>query len=146
MSERSMLLVEDDPDDVELTMRTLHRGGSDHRVDVVRDGVEAMDYLMCRGKYSQRDAYDLPTVILLDLKMPRIGGLEVLEELRANELTRDIPVVVVTTSRERGDLEKSYRLGANSYIHKPVNFEEFMDLLKRIAEYWLEMNEPVPEQ
>jgi CheY-like chemotaxis protein len=136
-----ILLVEDNPDDEALTLRAMHKNRLSNPVVVAHDGVEALDYLFATGEYSSRDASDLPAVILLDLKLPKLDGLEVLRRLRANEKTRLIPVVVLTTSNEERDIVNSYSLGANSYVRKPVDFEQFTDAVGKLGMYWLLINE-----
>lgn len=140
-SKHLILLVEDNPDDVELTMRALKKNRLATQVVVVRDGVEALDFLFAEGAYSGRNRDVLPDLILLDLKLPKIDGLEVLRRVRAAPQTRLLPVVVLTLSNEEQDIADAYRLGANSYIRKPVDFDRFNDLLKHLGRYWLEFNE-----
>jgi CheY-like chemotaxis protein len=142
MIDKLILLVEDNPDDEELTLLALKQGKILHDVVVARDGVEALDYLFGTGSYAGRDVR-LPQVILLDLKLPKLGGLEVLERLRANPATALIPVVVMTSSSEEGDLLSSYRLGANSYVRKPVEFQAFSDAVQKVGLYWLLVNQVV---
>ena len=139
---KSILLVEDNPDDEELTRRALEKNNIANAVKVVRDGAEALDYMFCRGAYAARDPADLPTVVLLDLKLPKIDGLEVLTRLRANDRTKLVPVVILTSSKEEQDLIRGYRLGANSYIRKPVDFDQFVDAVRQLGLYWLVLNEP----
>ncbi len=141
MKDVVILLVEDNPDDEALTLRAMHKNRLSNPVVVAHDGVEALDYLFATGEYSSRDASDLPAVILLDLKLPKLDGLEVLRRLRANEKTRLIPVVVLTTSNEERDIVNSYSLGANSYVRKPVDFEQFTDAVGKLGMYWLLINE-----
>ncbi|MEK7357388.1 MAG: response regulator [Bdellovibrionota bacterium] len=141
MKERIILLVEDNPDDEELTLRALRKNNIKNDVVVARDGREALDYLFGEGIYQGRDATELPQVMLLDLKLPKIDGLGVLERLRKDERTRLLPVVILTSSREDQDLVNGYRLGANSYVRKPVNFSEFMDAVRQLGLYWLVLNE-----
>jgi len=139
--DKLILLVEDNPDDVALTLRAFAKSNLRNKVIVVRDGVEALDFLFGTGSHANRDIRIMPEVILLDLKLPRIDGLEVLERLRADERTRLLPVVVLTTSHEQEDLIRSYSLGANSYIRKPVDFLQFMDAVQQLGLYWLVLNE-----
>ena len=142
--QRLILLVEDNDDDVELTLRALRRNRVANRVDVVRDGAEAMEYLFATGSYSGRDLRDTPNLVLLDLKLPKVGGLEVLERLRADPRTRRLPVVILTSSNVESDLARSYDLGANSYIRKPVDFTQFMEAVNQLGLYWLVLNESPP--
>lgn len=144
MIKRSILLVEDNPDDVALTLRALNKNNIANEVIVAKDGVEALDYLFGEGAYAGRDTTNIPAVILLDLKLPRIDGLEVLERLRKDERTKIAPVVVLTSSKEEQDLVRSYKLGANSYIRKPVDFIRFSEAVRQLGLYWLVLNEPVP--
>ncbi len=141
MKAKSILLVEDNPDDVVLTMRALAKSHVANSVDLAGDGVEALEYLFCTGKYAGRDPCLLPQVILLDLKMPRMDGLEVLRRIRADEKTRLLPVVILTTSSEERDKVESYKLGANSYIRKPVDFAQFAESVRQLGLYWLVLNE-----
>jgi two-component system response regulator len=142
--QRLILLVEDNDDDVELTLRALRRNRVANRVDVVRDGAEALEYLFATGSYAGRDARDTPNLVLLDLKLPKVGGLEVLERLRADPRTRRLPVVILTSSNVESDLARSYDLGANSYIRKPVDFTQFMEAVNQLGLYWLVLNEAPP--
>jgi two-component system, response regulator len=144
MNEKIILLVEDNPDDVELTLRAFKKNNISNMIVVARDGVEALDYLHGRGMYSDRLAKDLPVVILLDLKLPKIDGMEVLRNIRQDEFTKLIPVVILTSSAEQRDIVEGYKLGANSYIRKPVDFEQFIEAVKFFGLYWLLWNEPVP--
>jgi two-component system response regulator len=137
-----ILLVEDNPSDAELTLHALRQNDVADRVHLVRDGAEALDYLFCRGDFSDRSAGDLPKVILLDLKLPKVDGLEVLRQVKANERTRTVPVVVLTSSQLHRDVDESYRLGANSYIVKPVAFGQFSKAVRDLGQYWLQLNEP----
>ncbi len=139
-----ILLVEDNPDDVELTMRSLRKNNILNKVVVAGDGVEALDYLFGTGAHADRDLSVKPAVILLDLKLPRIGGLEVLQRLRADERTKFLPVVILTSSKEEKDVISSYSLGANSYVRKPVDFTQFSEAVKQLGLYWLLLNEPPP--
>ena len=137
---RSLLLVEDDPQDELLTIRALRAVTVISRIDVARDGAEALDYLWCQGPHGKRDSEDLPAVVLLDLKLPKLSGLQVLERLRADERTSLLPVVVLTSSDEERDLIESYRKGANGYVQKPVDFAEFSEAVARLGIYWLAVN------
>lgn len=144
MEDRNILLVEDNPDDMDLTLRAFKKNDISNEVVVTRDGAEALDYLMGTGMHAGRDVMDLPALVLLDLKLPKIDGLEVLKRIRSNEITRLLPVVILTSSIEVNDVTKGYILGANSYIRKPVDFTHFLEAIKLIANYWLVLNEPVP--
>lgn len=146
MEEKVILLVEDNPDDEELTLRALRRNRVTNDVVVARDGVEALDYLLGTGAYEGRDTSALPQVVLLDLKLPKIDGLEVLRRIRTEEHTRLLPVVILTSSNEEQDVVKGYSLGANSYVRKPVDFSEFVEAVRQLGLYWLLLNEspPVP--
>jgi two-component system response regulator len=137
----TILLVEDNPDDIELTMRAFRKNNIANNVVVAHDGVEALDYLFGRGAYAGRDIADKPRIILLDLKMPRMDGLHVLEKIRSDERTALLPVVILTSSKEDQDLLASYRHGANSYVRKPINFNEFLQAVHQIGLYWLLINE-----
>ena len=145
MEEKIILLVEDNPDDVELTLRAFKKCNIANEVVVAHDGVEALDYLFGTGAYAGRDLSVMPAVVLLDLKLPRIDGLEVLRRLRADERTRFLPVVVLTSSNEDQDVVNSYQLGANSYIRKPVDFVQFIDAARQLGMYWLLLNEAPPK-
>jgi two-component system, response regulator len=140
----AILLVEDNPDDVDLTLRALRKEGMTAEVAVVSDGPEALDYLLCRGRYEGRDPERRPAVVLLDLKLPGLHGLDVLARLRADRRTSLLPVVVLTSSREESDVSASYALGANSYICKPVDFDRFRESIRQIGTYWLTLNEAPP--
>jgi two-component system, response regulator len=142
MRRNFILLVEDNPDDVELTRRAFQKSNVANALEVVRDGQEAIDYLFLRGEYAGRDPELLPSVILLDLNLPKLSGLEVLRKLREDERTRRLPVVVLTTSKEEKDVIGSYELGANSYVRKPVDFAQFLEAAKQLGLYWLVLNEP----
>lgn len=144
MDEKLILLVEDNEDDVELTRRALEKNNICNRVVVARDGVEALEYLFCEGAYADRDPAGRPEVILLDLNMPRLGGLDVLKRVRADSRTRMIPIVVLTSSKEESDLVQSYSGGANSYIQKPVDFPQFTEAVRHLGLYWLVLNVPPP--
>ena len=140
--EKTILLVEDNPDDVELTMMALKENNIANRIDVVTDGAEALDYLFCTGKYEGRDKNPMPAVILLDLRLPKLDGLEVLKRIREDERTSLLPVVILTSSKEEKDLVNGYKLGANSYIQKPVDFKQFAEAVRNLGLYWLVLNEP----
>jgi CheY-like chemotaxis protein len=143
-NQKVILLVEDNPDDEALAIRALKRHHIGNEIVVAHDGVEALDYLFCTGMYADRDIANKPSVVLLDLKLPRIDGLEVLRRLREDSRTKFLPVVVLTTSSEEGDLLNSYSLGCNSYICKPVDFVQFSEAIRQLGMYWLLMNEPPP--
>jgi two-component system response regulator len=138
-----ILLVEDNPRDAELTIRALKKKNLANSLYHVEDGVEALDFLFARGRYSDRDINDAPKVVLLDLKLPRVDGLEVLTAIKADERTQAIPVVIITSSAEDPDVQKAYQLGANSYVIKPVQFDSFMDAMIRVGIYWLMVNHPI---
>lgn len=146
MEEKRILLVEDNQDDIDLTLRALKKSNIKNEVVVVHDGAEALDYLFSKGSYANRDIKDVPAVILLDLKLPKLTGLEVLKRLRAEEITKLIPVVILTSSKEERDLIDGYSLGANSYIRKPVSFDQFIEAVKQLGLYWLLLNEPPPRK
>jgi two-component system response regulator len=141
---RTILLVEDNKDDEELTLRALERNNIGNRVVVVRDGQEAVDWLECTGPHADRNCEDVPALILLDLKLPKIDGIEVLQRVRANPSTALVPVVILTSSREDRDRASGYQGGANSYVQKPVDFTEFVDAVRQLGLYWLMLNEPPP--
>jgi CheY-like chemotaxis protein len=141
-----ILLIEDNPDDEALTLRALRKNNLANRVEVARDGVEALDYLFGTGPYEGRPLPNLPTVVLLDLKLPKVGGLEVLQKIRSHPRTRMLPVVVLTSSKEDQDLITSYSSGANSYIRKPVDFVEFVEAVRQLGMYWLVLNEKAPDE
>lgn len=138
---KSILLVEDNPDDELLTLMAFKENNIMNKIVVARDGAEALDYLFAAGRYADRDRYELPQVVLLDLKLPKIDGLEVLHQIRESELTRLLPVVILTSSKEDMDMVQSYQLGANSYIRKPVDFDQFSQSIKQLGLYWLVLNE-----
>jgi two-component system response regulator len=144
MEEKIILLVEDNPDDVDLTIRAFKRNNIGNKVIVAEDGAEALDYLFGTGMYIGRNMKDMPVVVLLDLKLPKIDGLEVLKSIRQDERTKLLPVVVLTSSAEQKDVIKGYSLGANSYVRKPINFEQFVEAVKHLGLYWLLWNEPPP--
>jgi len=143
---KTILLVEDNPDDVKLTLRAFTRNKMLNPIVVARDGVEALDFLFARGAFVERAGKPLPTLVLLDLKLPKLDGMGVLKAIRGDERTRLIPVVIMTSSKEDQDLVKGYALGANSYVRKPVDFAEFMEAVKLLGVYWLMMNQPPPER
>ncbi|MBM7113434.1 response regulator [Archangium primigenium] len=144
VSQRVILLVEDNPDDELLTLRALRRGNMHNPVVVVRDGAEALDYLFVQGRHAERDPDIRPQVVLLDLHLPRLDGLEVLRRLRAHVRTRTLPVVVLTSSKEERDLVESYQLGVNSFVHKPVDVTAFFEAVRQLGMYWLVLNELPP--
>ena len=137
-----ILLVEDNPDDEALTLRALRKHNVTNQVVVTRDGAEAVDWLFATGRHSDRDPNLMPQVILLDLKLPKVDGLEVLRRIRADDRTRLLPVVILTSSKEEEDILNGYRLGANSYVRKPVDFVEFTDAVRQLGLFWLLLNEP----
>lgn len=143
-NDRVILLVEDNPKDEELTLRALKKSNVVNPVVVARDGVEALDFLFARGPHANRDRAAMPQVVLLDLKLPKVDGLEVLKALRANEFTKLLPVVVLTSSVEEQDLIRSYSLGANSYVRKPVDFVQFIEAVRQLGLYWLVVNQTAP--
>lgn len=142
MMHKEILLVEDNPDDVELTRIAFNEAKIANALTVVTDGAEALDYLFARGAHADRNPADLPSIVLLDLNLPKVDGREVLQAIRANEATKTLPVVVLTTSAEPFDVETSYALGVNSYIQKPVDFEQFVWAVKQVGLYWLVLNHP----
>jgi two-component system response regulator len=146
MTERYILLVEDNPDDEELTLLSLRKNNLAHDIVVVRDGVEAIEFLFGTGQYAGRDISQTPTVILLDLKLPKLDGLGVLKRLRADDRTRNLPVVVLTSSSQDADVFASYNLGANSYVRKPVEFGAFVEAVSSLGLYWVLLNRPPPLQ
>jgi two-component system, response regulator len=137
-----ILLVEDNPEDLELTLRALRKANVSNRIQIARDGAEALDFLFCEGAHASRKIEDTPKVILLDLKLPKVDGLEVLKRAKSDPRTRTIPVVVLTSSKEQNDVVRSYHLGVNSYIVKPVNFEGFAAAVQQLGMYWLLLNQP----
>lgn len=141
MAQRVILLVEDNPDDEALTLRAFRKNNIGNPVVVARNGAEALDYLFGTGEHAGRDVTDVPQVVLLDLKLPKVDGLEVLKRIRADERLRALPVVVLTSSKEDQDLVNGYRFGCNSYVRKPVNFDEFVEAARQLGLYWLLLNE-----
>jgi CheY-like chemotaxis protein len=146
MSERTILIVEDNPDDEEFTLRALHRAHVTNEIVVTRDGKEALDYLFGENQFAGRDMSDMPAVILLDLKLPKLSGIDVLRRIRAEPSTKLIPVVVLTSSSEDEDMLNSYESGANSYVRKPVEFAAFASAVARLGAYWMLLNEPAPRK
>lgn len=142
---KNILLVEDNPDDELLTLMAFKDNNIKNEVIIARDGEEALDYLFGTGKYKDRNSKLLPQIILLDLKLPKVDGLEVLKQIRSNALTKLLPVIILTSSKEDMDIINSYQLGANSYIRKPVDFEQFSDAIKQLGLYWLVLNEVPPQ-
>jgi two-component system response regulator len=139
--ERVILLVEDNADDEALTLRALKKNNITNKVVVARDGVEAVDYLFGTGSYAGRDPDDLPQIVMLDLKLPKLDGFEVLTRLRADQRTKTLPVIILTSSKEQQDIVYGYGLGANSYIRKPVDFDQFVEAVRQLGLYWLVLNE-----
>lgn len=146
MAEPVILLVEDNPDDVELTRVALEDTHVANRLVVARDGQEALDWLFCAGKFADRTPCQTPSLLLLDLKLPKINGLEVLQRLREDPRTRRLPVVILTSSREERDIIRGYDLGANSYIQKPVDYAQFLEAIRQLGVYWMVINEPPPSE
>ncbi len=145
MENKIILLVEDNADDEALTLRALKKNNIGNKVFVVRDGAEALDFLFCTGAYADRDPSEMPQVTLLDLKLPKVDGLEVLRQLRADKRTHLLPIVILTSSNEEKDVVAGYQLGANSYVRKPVNFIEFLEAARQLGLYWLVLNEVPPQ-
>lgn len=139
-----ILLIEDNPDDEELTLLAFEQSRTTTEVVVARDGVEALDYLFGTGKFAERNLDVMPSLVLLDLQLPRVNGMEVLQRVRADNRTKLLPVVIMTTSNEQQDIINSYKLGCNSYIRKPVDFEQFQTAVQQLGMYWLLLNEPPP--
>ena len=144
MTEKIILLVEDNPDDEELTIRSLRKANITNQIQVAQDGQEALEYLFCEGKYQARDPDKKPTVVLLDLKLPKLNGIDVLRQMRADPRTVLIPVVVLTSSSEDEDMLNSYESGANSYVRKPVDFAAFAEVVTQLGVYWMLHNQPPP--
>lgn len=142
--ETDILLVEDNADDLELTLHALRADKVVNKIEIARDGEEALDFVFCRGRFSGRSPGTQPSLVLLDLKLPKVDGLEVLREVRNNPSTRTIPVVILTSSKEERDLVTGYQLGVNSYIQKPVDFSQFRETVKQLGLYWLVVNQPPP--
>lgn len=146
LTNKTILLVEDNPDDAKLTLRAFKKSNIANPIAVAKDGVEALDFLFARGAYSDRSDKSLPVLVVLDLKLPKLDGHGVLKAIRADERTKLIPVVIMTSSKEEQDVVASYSLGANSYIRKPVDFAEFVEAAKLLGIYWLMLNQPLPAQ
>jgi two-component system response regulator len=146
MNEKTILLVEDNEDDEELTTRALRQAKVANDIVVARDGREALDVQFCEGQHAGRDPAQMPALILLDLKLPKLSGLEVLQKIRADERTRLIPTVVLTSSSEDEDMLRSYQHGANSYVRKPVEFKSFANAVSQLGVYWMLLNQPVPRR
>ena len=142
--EVEILLVEDNPDDVELAVHVLRRENLANHIEVARDGEEALDFLFCRGRYNKRSFESPPRLVLLDIKLPKVDGLEVLKEIKSDPRTKAIPVVIITSSREEQDLVNGYKLGSNAYIQKPVDFAQFRQIVKQLGLFWLVVNQPPP--
>jgi CheY-like chemotaxis protein len=139
-----ILLVEDNPSDAELTLHALQKANLANKIHLARDGEEALDFLFCRGQFADRQSAEPPQLIMLDLKLPKVDGLQVLEQVKRDLRTRAIPVIVLTTSKEERDMVASYRFGANSYIQKPVNFTDFQETVRQLGMYWLLINSKPP--
>lgn len=146
MRGNTILLVEDNPDDEALTIRAFQKNNLTNDIVVARDGAEALEYLFATGRYAGHDAFELPNLVLLDLKLPQVDGLEVLRQMRADPRTQTVPVVIMTSSREESDIQSGYRLGANSYVCKPVDFGEFVEATRQLGLYWLLLNQPPPRR
>jgi len=144
MENATILLVEDNPDDEALTLRALKKNNIGNKIFVARDGAEALDFLFCTGAYADRDPHEMPQLILLDLKLPKVDGLEVLRRIRANAHTRLLPIVILTSSNEEKDLMEGYQYGANSYVRKPVDFTQFVESVRQLGLYWLVLNATPP--
>lgn len=146
LESKMILLVEDNADDEALTLRALKKNNIGNKVFIVRDGAEALDFLFCTGIYADRDPHEMPQVTLLDLKLPKVDGLEVLRRLRADERTHMLPIVILTSSNEEKDVVDGYKLGANSYVRKPVDFNEFVEAARQLGLYWLVLNNVPPRK
>jgi two-component system response regulator len=144
MEQKYILLVEDNPDDVELTLLAFKKYNIKNDLVVIQNGAEALDYLFAEGAYAGRDLSNMPAVILLDLKLPKIGGLEVLRRMRTDERTKFLPVAILTSSKEEQDLINGYKFGANSYVRKPIDFAQFTEAARQLGLYWMILNEPPP--
>ena len=144
MNYKMILLVEDNADDEALTLRALNKNKIANKIEVVRDGVEALDFLFATGSHADRDPLELPEVILLDLKLPKLDGLEVLHRIRSDPRTRMLPVVILTSSKEEQDMIRAYSIGVNSYVRKPVDFNQFVEAIGQLGLYWLVLNETPP--
>ncbi len=144
MEDKLILLVEDNPDDQALTLRALKKNNIKNRVVIRQDGAEALDFLFCQGADAGRDPHEMPHVVLLDLKLPKVDGLEVLRRIRNDERTRLLPVVILTSSKEEQDMVRGYGYGANSYVRKPIDFNQFVEAVNQLGLYWLVLNEPPP--
>jgi len=144
LESKMILLVEDNPDDEALTLRAFKKNNFGNKISIAHDGAEALDFLFCTGIYADRDPNKMPHVVLLDLNLPKVGGLEVLRRIRADPRTRTLPVVILTSSQEEKDLAESYEIGANSYVRKPVDFNEFMKAVEHLGIYWLTLNHVPP--
>lgn len=138
--EVEILLVEDDPNDLELTLRALRKKNIANKIEVARDGVEALDYIFCNGEHQQRPIEEQPRLVMLDLKLPRVDGLDVLQKIKSDERTRHIPVVVLTSSGEEKDINRAYDLGVNSFVTKPVDFQQFTETIGLLGAYWVQLN------
>ena len=145
MESKTILLIEDNPDDEALMLRALKKNNIGNEIIVAHDGIEALDYLFAKGQHAGRDAKEMPELVLLDLKLPKLDGLEVLKRMRADDRTQFIPVVVLTTSTEQRDIVSSYQFGANSFVQKPVDFVEFVEATRQLGTYWLLVNKTVPQ-
>jgi two-component system response regulator len=144
MKNATILLVEDNPDDETLAVLALKKNKLGNKIFVVRDGAEALDFLFCTNKYADRDPHDMPQLILLDIKLPKMDGLEVLRRLRADKRTQLLPIIILTSSKEEQDLIRAYKSGVNSYVRKPVDFTQFADAIRELGLYWLTLNEAPP--
>ena len=138
--EVEILLVEDDPNDLELTLRALRKKNIANRIEIARDGVEALDYIFCHGEHEQRQIDEQPRLVMLDLKLPRVDGMDVLQKIKSDERTRHIPVVVLTSSGEEKDINRAYDLGVNSFVTKPVDFQQFTETIGQLGAYWVQLN------